>query len=311
MDSDTGFYYLRARYLNTWSGRFMTSDSYEGMDSDPQSLHKYLYANNNPVMNIDPSGHLTLQETVVAVGIFAATLAVYTHTTGGVVLWSAFHGGLPQTVEFGVYLSGHATAGSGQIGNRGDNIAKAGLGVIGGADEVIAPRQKKFADYVWGHFEGSWTYSLAVEEAAKEGPLHGEGGYYEIWNWHPLEETSKVQIHLGFAAIDLGGSFYGIEGDGSLLLGRSFSHSNGKWSDRDEGYAVVPAVATKKLRSGKMSRTEMMAKVSIGHDIVAASQGRAIAGYFGKTGNPWAIGASFILNGAGAVSWVYYNYPKN
>mgnify|MGYP000893887648 FL=1 len=34
-------------------------DSYEGSIDDPVSLHKYLYANNNPVMCSDPSGYVS------------------------------------------------------------------------------------------------------------------------------------------------------------------------------------------------------------------------------------------------------------
>jgi RHS repeat-associated protein len=55
-DSDLGQYYLRARFYEPTRGRFWTMDSYEGSPADPISLHKYLYANANPVMYVDPSG---------------------------------------------------------------------------------------------------------------------------------------------------------------------------------------------------------------------------------------------------------------
>ena len=56
-DETTGLYYLRARYMDTSTGRFISQDSYAGSISDPISLHKYLYANANPVMYSDPSGY--------------------------------------------------------------------------------------------------------------------------------------------------------------------------------------------------------------------------------------------------------------
>jgi len=56
-DPDLGLYYLRARYMNPGDGRFWTMDSYEGDNEDPLSLHKYLYGRDNPVDNVDPSGH--------------------------------------------------------------------------------------------------------------------------------------------------------------------------------------------------------------------------------------------------------------
>ena len=61
-DETTGLYYLRARYMDTSTGRFISQDSYVGSISDPVSLHKYLYCSSNPVMNIDPSGYLTVED---------------------------------------------------------------------------------------------------------------------------------------------------------------------------------------------------------------------------------------------------------
>ncbi len=58
-DADLSTYHLRARTYNPALGRFPTMDIYEGGQSDPLSLHKYLYAHSNPANNIDPSGMAT------------------------------------------------------------------------------------------------------------------------------------------------------------------------------------------------------------------------------------------------------------
>jgi len=55
-DPDLGLYYNRARYLNVSTGRFWTMDKLEGDDTDPLSLHKYMYAESDPVDNLDPAG---------------------------------------------------------------------------------------------------------------------------------------------------------------------------------------------------------------------------------------------------------------
>jgi len=57
LDSTTGLYYLRARYMKPSTGTFISMDTYQGSIFDPTSLHKYLYANANPVMYTDPSGY--------------------------------------------------------------------------------------------------------------------------------------------------------------------------------------------------------------------------------------------------------------
>jgi RHS repeat-associated protein len=64
-DSDLGLYYLRARYYNPLTGRFLSRDPNEpklrkpgGTPVDPKKLHKYLYAGGDPVNRIDPSGRV-------------------------------------------------------------------------------------------------------------------------------------------------------------------------------------------------------------------------------------------------------------
>jgi RHS repeat-associated protein len=55
-DSDLALYYLRARYYNPATGRFLSRDPEDGKAKDPKTLHKYLYADGNPIDMIDPGG---------------------------------------------------------------------------------------------------------------------------------------------------------------------------------------------------------------------------------------------------------------
>ena len=56
-DETTGLYYLRARYMDTTTGRFISQDTYQGDINDPVSLHKYLYCASNPISYIDSNGN--------------------------------------------------------------------------------------------------------------------------------------------------------------------------------------------------------------------------------------------------------------
>ena len=55
-DSETGLYYLRARYYSPGLGRFLTMDSMIG-------VNRYAYAENNPVKMIDSSGYAAWPDT--------------------------------------------------------------------------------------------------------------------------------------------------------------------------------------------------------------------------------------------------------
>ncbi|MBC8008956.1 MAG: hypothetical protein H7067_02530 [Burkholderiales bacterium] len=68
-DADLGLYYLRARFMNPDSGRFWNQDTYVGSNSDPASLHKYLYAHANPVTFSDPSGNMSFVGLMNAIGV--------------------------------------------------------------------------------------------------------------------------------------------------------------------------------------------------------------------------------------------------
>jgi len=59
-DPNLDQYYLRARYYNQNVGRFTQMDTFQGVASNPVTLHKYLYASADPVNNIDPSGNFSI-----------------------------------------------------------------------------------------------------------------------------------------------------------------------------------------------------------------------------------------------------------
>jgi RHS repeat-associated protein len=63
-DDAEGLYFLRARYYAPQQGRFLTHDPLMGNSGDPQSLHRYLYANADPVNFTDPTGMFSLGESM-------------------------------------------------------------------------------------------------------------------------------------------------------------------------------------------------------------------------------------------------------
>ena len=59
-DTETGTIYLRARYYQASIGRFISRDSYAGKNTDPLSLNLYTYCYSNPIIYMDPSGHVII-----------------------------------------------------------------------------------------------------------------------------------------------------------------------------------------------------------------------------------------------------------
>lgn len=56
LDPNSRFYYLRARWMSSETGSFVSRDLFAGSDFMPQTLHDYQYAHDNPVNLTDPSG---------------------------------------------------------------------------------------------------------------------------------------------------------------------------------------------------------------------------------------------------------------
>jgi len=57
IDRTTGLQYLRARYLDTSVGGFISQDTYLGELLKPLTQNQYIYTVNDPMNHIDPSGH--------------------------------------------------------------------------------------------------------------------------------------------------------------------------------------------------------------------------------------------------------------
>jgi RHS repeat-associated protein len=65
-DAVTGLDYLRARFLDPTTGRFVSADSFPGFLRSPLSLNHYVYTDQDPVNFTDPTGHFSLAELGIA-----------------------------------------------------------------------------------------------------------------------------------------------------------------------------------------------------------------------------------------------------
>jgi RHS repeat-associated protein len=61
-DAENGLIYMNARYYDPQLGRFISADSLIPSLFNPQALNRYSYVNNNPISNMDPTGHQSCSE---------------------------------------------------------------------------------------------------------------------------------------------------------------------------------------------------------------------------------------------------------
>jgi RHS repeat-associated protein len=154
-DSDLGFYYNRARYLNPNTGRFWTLDTHEGDNTDPLSLHKYLYCQGNPIDGIDPKGHddmvdmlcsMAINSTLQSMAMPVISSAV--STVGGQALSAC----IPQNVEQGLETLSPDAIELGVSGSVSGPLGKTPFGFTsGGGFEVLwSPHSTAIAAYDFG-----------------------------------------------------------------------------------------------------------------------------------------------------------------
>jgi RHS repeat-associated protein len=279
-DLNLSLYYVRARYMNPGTGRFTIMDSFAGDRQAPLSLHKYLYASANPVNRSDPSGNLDLTELTTALAINSILTAIPTVSNVGVAgIFSAFYGGLPDAVGFGVFVAG----GPHHLG-------------IGGYEVVLDPRLGRVATYLFGGFEPSSSVPLSLSSVLHD-PSLLEFGVFTTWYWNLPDLNSDV---FGIIGASIGGGYYGSEvspgGTTALLFGIS--------SDTDPGIFGIGG--------GSLKLTETASTESA--MIVTASTAEAefsLAGLV-RTGGGINVGglAAAVINAGAVGTWVHYTYGR-
>ena len=63
MRDASGLTYLRSRYLNNSTGRFISRDTWSGDNQNPITLNRWVYANANPLSFVDPTGMEPIDDT--------------------------------------------------------------------------------------------------------------------------------------------------------------------------------------------------------------------------------------------------------
>ena len=122
LDSECGLYFMNARYYDPELGRFAAADTMVPDAFDPQTLNRYSYARNNPILFTDPSGNFFIIDDIIYAVVMFAIANAGTIAAGALigaamnVAMAAIMGGdLGQAALMGA-VSGAITAGFGAWG---------------------------------------------------------------------------------------------------------------------------------------------------------------------------------------------------
>jgi hypothetical protein len=261
--------------MNPNIGRFQTMDSFEGDPQSPGSLHKYAFTNNNPVNDYDPSGHESLGElaiTIGVIGILSSNLIL-----AGVM---SYKHGAPDAIGFGIY--GAYT--------RGLGSAFSGGGLVGG-EVILAPRLMKEAFYIYA----------GPEIAAPGGGMgHKEWGVFVCWYWGLKDLGNTVDPFL-FAGGDFGGVWIGEEwtgenGETGLLTGFSSDKSGG---------GFVAGGGSIKFGESYLPQAAMITQAA-GYQVLETAIASRLLGF--ASGPATAISA--IVNGLATGAWINHVYGQ-
>ena len=127
-DPSTGLYFYNARYYDPVLGRFISPDTIVESPLHPQTLNRYAYAGNNPVLYNDPTGHCFIV-CAVLFGAFVGTVAagIASDWDPGAMILGGLIGGISGGV--GAKVGGYVSA---TVGAKFGSTVGAGAGLVAG-----------------------------------------------------------------------------------------------------------------------------------------------------------------------------------
>ncbi|MFB0537484.1 MAG: RHS repeat-associated core domain-containing protein [Anaerolineae bacterium] len=181
----TGLIYLRARWYDPGTGRFLTRDPFPGLATLPTTQHPYVYVGNNPVNLTDPSGEFAFVIPLLLGAAIGGGLAAYNYWQAqpcaappsllsdpgflravGIGMLSGAVGGL---IGFGVGAVGVGAFGGGLAGAI--ITGAVGGGLIGGVGEALTQLA------LYGQIRNPQLVGAAMLSGVVTGGVFGAVGY--------------------------------------------------------------------------------------------------------------------------------------
>ena len=139
LDPETGLYNYNARLYDPVLGKFISADTIVPNFSDPQSLNRYAYCRNNPLIYVDPSGHLFwLDDILIGAAVGALIGGTIEEISGGHFVDGMLPGAISGAFfgAAGGYITGAPAGSLSSITQAG--IHAAAGGISGGINAAIS-----------------------------------------------------------------------------------------------------------------------------------------------------------------------------
>ena len=161
-DAEIGQYYLRARQYEPYLNRFISRDPVRGEYKEPLTLHRYLYALNDPIDRIDPAGELSFGSVMTGVGWGLRAYGAYSAATGILGRVRQFvHGASLRNVVMGAVIDVSLNLG---VGKAFGFLAKFGGKLINAAGRKASNIWKRGAGRKRNFTQGQLTHFMGIYE---------------------------------------------------------------------------------------------------------------------------------------------------
>ena len=172
MVSCIGLYYLTTRFYDYMTGRFLNADVPSICFDDglkvPEGCNLYSYCRNNPIMNVDPSGHVAIS--LLLIGFFVGAAVGF----GGSVVSQGITNGWDNINWWQAGFDGLIGGISGLIGGSGVGVAGSMIsgGILGFAGSVggdLISNGGDFSKVNWGKAVVMGAFGAIWGAISKEG----------------------------------------------------------------------------------------------------------------------------------------------
>ncbi len=180
-DEGTGLVYMGARYYDPRIGRFLSADSIVPDANDPQALNRYSYVYNNPISNVDPTGHepvsaalaaaaIFIGEAAAAVGAFMEAYGSYVAIAGMLTTATGVATGNPLLIGIGTVMTGFAM-GFG-AGGWEEGLRRAAIAGLSSRSSPLDPGKGGQVNWLWKAM-GRGTTLVASDQGCVVGIING------------------------------------------------------------------------------------------------------------------------------------------